>query len=257
MTTSDLPSARSVERNPSQERLRELARSKTPRVTLTEFGNLNYRAEVTARLKNSTFFVTDVENHQNRISRAEADKWAALQDEYIASRGMLLIEGYIGPDPGFRTGSRLYIEDTQANIAGMQAHLYFPPDQDWEPEFTVIYTPGLPAWDKPDDRLIMVDNDRYAAAEPGPGIDAIKWLIERKIMLVGADNWGVEAVPGTHPDRPFEGHQWLIQRNGIYLLENLDLESLATDRVYEFAFIFSPVPIKGATGSPGNPIAVR
>ncbi len=138
-----------------------MAQSKTPRVTLTEFGNLNYRAEVTARLKNSTFFVSDVENHQNRISRVEAEKWAALQDEYIASRDMLLIEGYIGPDPDFRIGSRVYIEDTQANIAGMQTHLYFPPDEDWEPEFTVIYTPGLPAWDKPDDRLIMVDNDRY------------------------------------------------------------------------------------------------
>lgn len=161
MSTSGLPSAQSIEHNPSQDRLRELAISKTPRVTQTEFGNLNYRAEVTARLKNSTFFITDVENYQNRISRAEAEKWAALQDEYIASHDMLLIEGYIGPDPDFRRGARLLIEDTQANIAGMQTHLYFPPDESWEPEFTVIYTPGLPAFDKPDDRLIMVDNDRY------------------------------------------------------------------------------------------------
>jgi hypothetical protein len=27
--------------------------------------------------------------------------------------------------------------------------------------------------------------------------------------------------------------------------------------VYEFAFVFSPLRLKGATGSPGNPIAVR
>ena len=161
MSTSDLPSARSIERNPSQDRLRELALGRTPRVTLTEFGNLNYRAEVTARLKNSTFFVTDEENHQNRMGRAEADKWAEKQDDYIAGRDMLLIEGYIGPDPEFRTGARLLIEDTQANIAGMQNHLYFPPDEAWEPEFTVIYTPGLPAWEKPDDRLILVDNEKY------------------------------------------------------------------------------------------------
>jgi hypothetical protein len=26
--------------------------------------------------------------------------------------------------------------------------------------------------------------------------------------------------------------------------------------VYEFAYIFSPLRLKGATGSPGNPIAV-
>ena len=44
--------------------------------------------------------------------------------------------------------------------------------------------------------------------------------------------------------------------NGIYIHENLDLEPLAADRAYEFAYIFSPLRLKGATGSPGNPIAV-
>lgn len=141
--------------------MRELALSLTPGISVTEFGNLNYRAEVTARLKNSTFFVTDEENHQNRISRAEAEMWATRQDEYVAGREMLLVEGYIGPDSAFRTGSRLLIEKTQANIAGMQRHLYFEPDDEWEPEFTVIYTPGLPALEKPDDRLILVDLDNY------------------------------------------------------------------------------------------------
>jgi phosphoenolpyruvate carboxykinase (ATP) len=56
---------------------------------------------------------------------------------------MLLVEGYIGPDPEFRTGARLYIEANQPNIAAMQQHLYFPRDDDWKPEFTVIYTPDV------------------------------------------------------------------------------------------------------------------
>ena len=55
----------------------------------------------------------------------------------------------------------------------------------------------------------------------------------------------------------FPVHELLIVKNGIYILENLDLEGLANDKVYEFAFIFSPLRLKGATGSPGNPIAVR
>ncbi|HLV90427.1 MAG TPA: phosphoenolpyruvate carboxykinase [Acidimicrobiia bacterium] len=146
--------------NPEQELLRELA-LQNPRVTLTEFGNLNYRAEVTSRLGRSTFFVSDEEIHQNRISRAEADEWAARQDAYIADRDMLLVEGYIGPDPDFRTGCRLYIERDQPNIAGMQTHLYFPKDEAWEPEFTVIYTPGLAAPGKPDDRLIIIDLENW------------------------------------------------------------------------------------------------
>ena len=48
--------------------------------------------------------------------------------------------------------------------------------------------------------------------------------------------------------------------NGSHALlprhENYFLEQLAADRVYEFAYIFSPLRLKGATGSPGNPIAV-
>ncbi len=156
-----LPDAKTVERNPGQKRLRQLAVAVMPRLTKTEFENLNYQAEVTARLNNSTFFVSDRDIQQNRISRAEADEWAARQDAYIASQDMLLIEGYIGPDPEFRTGSRLFIEAAQPNIAGMQQHLYFPPDAGWAPEFTIVYTPNLPAPGKPDDRLIIVDLENW------------------------------------------------------------------------------------------------
>lgn len=157
----EIPSARSVVTNPSQAELRAWALDMTPRVTITEFGNLNYQAQVTARLKNSTFFVEDEEIHQNRMARAEAMEWYRRQDEYLAGRDLIAVEGYIGPDPEFRTGVRLLIEKDQANIAGMQSHLYFPPDEDWHPEFTVVYTPGLPAPGMPDDRLILVDLDQW------------------------------------------------------------------------------------------------
>lgn len=157
----ELPDAKSVEHNPSQARLRSLALSTMPRLVETEFGNLNYTAEITARLKNSTFFVSDHEIHQNRMSSAEAGEWGAKQDDHIRSRDMILVEGYIGPDPSFRTGARLYIESSQPNIAAMQTQLYFPVDEAWNPEFTVVYTPTLPAPGKPDDRLIIVDLDNW------------------------------------------------------------------------------------------------
>jgi kynurenine formamidase len=106
-------------------------------------------------------------------------------------------------------------------------------------------------------KLWMRDNAAYQTSNPGPGVTAIRWLIEHGVVITGADTPSVEAVPGEDPDRPFEGHQWLMNRNGVYNLENLDLEALAADRVYEFAFVFAPLKLKGATGSPGNPIAVR
>jgi kynurenine formamidase len=106
-------------------------------------------------------------------------------------------------------------------------------------------------------KLWMKDNETFGAGEPGLGLAAAQWLIAQDIALVGSDNWAIEVVPHEDPKRPFEVHQWTLTKNGIYHLENLDLEKLAADRVYEFAFVFSPVPIRGATGSPGNPICVR
>jgi kynurenine formamidase len=105
-------------------------------------------------------------------------------------------------------------------------------------------------------QLWMVDNDAYGASEPGPGITAIKWLAAKNILMTGADNYAMEASPGENPARPIEGHQWLLNR-GIYNIENLDLSELADAEVYEFAFIYSPMKLVGATGAPGNPIAVR
>jgi kynurenine formamidase len=106
-------------------------------------------------------------------------------------------------------------------------------------------------------QLWMTDNETYAAGEPGIGLEAAQWLSERKVSLVGSDNWALEAVPAENPDRPFPAHEWLLIRNGIYILENLDLETLADGKVTEFAFVFAPLRLKGATGSPGNPIAIR
>ncbi len=76
-------------------------------------------------------------------------------------------------------------------------------------------------------------------------------------MLVGSDTWATEVVPNPNPDLQFPVHQLLIPRNGIYIFENLLTEELARDRVYEFAFFFAPLRLKGATGSPGNPLAIR
>lgn len=157
----EVPQAKNVVTNPAHADLKQWALDLLPRTVVTEFGNVNYQSQVTARLKQSTFFVADEEIHQNRISRVEADEWAARQDEYIADQEMILTRGYIGPDPDTRVGVQMLIEKTQANIAGMQSQLYFPPDDAWSADFTVIYTPGLKAPGKPDECLIIVDLENW------------------------------------------------------------------------------------------------
>jgi kynurenine formamidase len=105
--------------------------------------------------------------------------------------------------------------------------------------------------------LWMTDNEAFAAGEPGIGLAAAKWLSERQVSLVGSDNWAVEVVPPEDPEYPFPAHEWLLIRSGIYILENLDLESLSQAGAGEFAFVFAPLRLQGATGSPGNPIAIQ
>src|SRR6266516_1346738 len=153
-----LPQAKRVIENPSPEEVKELAaRMATARPT--KYGNLNVQTQVLARSKRSTFLVTDEPDGQNQaLSTDDAAKWAERQDEYIADQEMVVIDGYIGTDPELRTPTRLYVDAANANIAGMQQQLYFgPPEKDFEPELTVIYTPNLKAEGFPDDRLIMVD----------------------------------------------------------------------------------------------------
>lgn len=105
--------------------------------------------------------------------------------------------------------------------------------------------------------LWMKDNETFAKTEPGIGMAAAHWLTDRKIALIGSDNWGIEVIPPEDPELVAPIHQWTLVRHGVYHLENLDLESLARDEVYEFAFVYAALRLKGATGSPGNPLAVR
>jgi kynurenine formamidase len=105
--------------------------------------------------------------------------------------------------------------------------------------------------------LWKVDNAAFGATSPGIGLEAARWLVEREVVIVGSDTWSMEVVPNPNANLAFPVHQLLIPRNGIYIFENLLTEELARDRVYEFAFFFAPLKLKGATGSPANPLAIR
>ncbi len=111
-------------------------------------------------------------------------------------------------------------------------------------------------WDKFDAAEKSKRVAAFNAGEPGFGISACNMMSARKVILTGADSWAVEAVPGENADKPFECHVQMQTRNGIWNLENMDLSQLVADKAYEFLFVWSPLKIKGGTGSPGNPVAL-
>jgi phosphoenolpyruvate carboxykinase (ATP) len=204
-----LPQAKRAIENPSPAEVKELA-AKMPSARWTKYGNLNVQTQVLARSKRSTYLVTDEPDGQNQwITTDEAAKWADRQDEYIAGQEMVQIDGYIGNDPEFRTPARLFVEAANANIAGMQQQLYFgPPEEDFEPELTVIYTPNLKAEGYPDDRLIMVDleqgvtrvfnSDYFGESKKGGLRMWNKLVYDRGGLPLHA---GCKVIPTDHGDR--------------------------------------------------------
>jgi kynurenine formamidase len=90
--------------------------------------------------------------------------------------------------------------------------------------------------------------------EPGPDASAAEWLAERKVRASGSDTIAYEArARGTSA---LGAHVVLIVRHGIHILEIVNCEELARDRVYTFLFVATPLKIQGATGSPVRPIAI-
>lgn len=95
-------------------------------------------------------------------------------------------------------------------------------------------------------------NPAYSDAIAGLGLEAAQWLFAQGMILAGADNMTVEAFPPY--DHPV--HRFLLVKNGVTHLENLYLEMLAAEQVYEFLLIVTPLRLKGCTGSWVHPIAI-
>jgi kynurenine formamidase len=107
-------------------------------------------------------------------------------------------------------------------------------------------------------KFFEADRAKFAGFRPGPGEAAARWLAGKKIFLTGDDQMSYEVVPqkGT----VFPCHRILIADNGIYLVENLNLEelskALADQKVYEFALVLNPPRLRGATGAAANAFAI-
>ena len=104
---------------------------------------------------------------------------------------------------------------------------------------------------------IAAANATYGATEPGVSPELCDYLADRKIVMLAADQGAIEPVgPDFKPQSDLFGycHVNLIARRGIYIFENIDMEGLSQEHVYEFLFTWAPLKLVGATGSPGNPI---
>jgi len=104
--------------------------------------------------------------------------------------------------------------------------------------------------------LIGKEDKRFAAVEPGLGVEGAKYLTSKGVVAVGADTWALEVIPFESKNL-FEVHQILLAMNGTYILENMDTAALAKDKGYEFLFVLGQPRFRGGVQSMINPIAIR
>ena len=87
---------------------------------------------------------------------------------------------------------------------------------------------------------------------PGLVEEGAEWLVSEGVRYVGADTVALEKTPT--PNLPV--HVVLLVRNGIHIIEAMNLEQIAQEGVYQFLFFASPLKIRGGSASPVRPIAM-
>ena len=163
----------------------------------------------------------------------------------IVARGILLDIAAVRGVESMAAGEVITMADVHAALKkqGMEGFQFAEGD-------AIIFRTG---WEKHWD-----DAATYNNGCPGIGLEVARWVAEEvKAGVTGADTWPVDAVPNPDPACVFCVHTFLQTRHGIVNQENMKLSELAADGVYQFAYIYTPTPVAGATGSMGAPLAIH
>jgi len=104
--------------------------------------------------------------------------------------------------------------------------------------------------------MLESDPAQWVSTIPGIDNDAARYLASMQPLAVGADTWGLGAVPPKPGDKVFYDHAILLKENGIYILETMDTGRLARESVKEFMFVLGQARLKGAVQMIINPVAM-
>lgn len=125
-----------------------------------------------------------------------------------------------------------------------------------------VYTGWGDRWTDPDTEKV------YYAMAPGLSYDAVKWLGEKRVVVVSLDTPFIDPVaegqlagkagpaPGSPPGLPYASHHHLLVEMGILLVENAKLDEIARDRVWTSCAVILSLREKGSAGSPVRPVAI-
>jgi kynurenine formamidase len=189
-----------------------------------------------------------IDGRDGRSHALGIDGWARRG---IVGRGVLLdVQAYAGFDPFVERSVEPDLLDEVAQAQGVEINsgdvlcLRFG----WMDRYAV-----LPA----SEREAMASSHEFAGL--GASEETARWLWDRQVVAVAADNPGVEVSPG---DRAVGSlHRRLIPMLGLALGELFDFATLAEacrrDGHWAFLFVSVPLHLRGGVGSPANALAIR
>ena len=163
----------------------------------------------------------------------------------VVTRGVLMDIPRLKGVPYLESGARIYPEDLDA----------------WLEETGLTVSPG---------DALFIHTGQYARYEAtgewrGPaGLDpsCIPWLSERDLGIIGSDE-SLDAQPSGFSGNPMPTHPvhyFTMVFLGLNIFDQLHLGELSEMAAelgrWEFMLVAGPLPIKGGTGSPVNPIAI-
>jgi kynurenine formamidase len=88
--------------------------------------------------------------------------------------------------------------------------------------------------------------------------EASAWIRTLKPVIYGIDqlSWDIPEEEDPLTKSTHWAHIYLLVEDGITMIENMKLDELAKDKVYEFTFLCYPMQFVGATGCPVVPLAI-
>jgi len=162
----------------------------------------------------------------------------------IFTRGVLLDIPRLKGVPYLEPGTPIYVEDLEA----------------WERRAGVKVSPGdalfvrTGVWARRQASGPWLRGRAEGGKSAGLDPSVIPWLKQRDIAILGSDH------PQYVAPSELRGavHDFALVHLGVHLFDNCDLEALgdaaAARNRWEFLLTAAPLPIRGGTGSPANPI---
>jgi kynurenine formamidase len=163
----------------------------------------------------------------------------------VVTRGVLLdIPALRGVD-ALEPGEPIFPEDLEAaeKKAGLEV----------QPGDALLVRTGRWAWRRA--------NGPWDVGSLAAGLDAscLPWLRGRDVAALGSDGVS-DVLPSRVDGVGMPIHTVVIVAMGVHLLDNLDLDNLATacaeEARWEFLFTVAPLVLRRGTASPVNPIAL-